>query len=412
VSGKKVIVIGGGASGLMAAGQAAIKGAEVLILEKMKRPARKLRITGKGRCNLTNNAEKKEFLSHFRAGSRFLNQAFARFFSNELITFLEQLGVNVELERGGRYFPKDNRAEDVVDAMVQWVKSLGVKIYTDSPVKKLFIGDGGINGVKTANRTYRTDAVILATGGKSYPATGSSGDGYEITKDCGHTIISPRPSLVPVTTKGGIAEKLQGLSLKNISVRLYIDSRKKSEEFGEMLFTHYGLSGPVILSLSRLIVDALHEKRNIQIAIDLKPALDDKKLNNRLLRDFKEHGKKKFKTILNYLLPRKLIPVCISLTNIDPEKTGNHITSDERKRLRLWLKDFIFDINGHRGFNEAIITAGGVSTKEINPLTMESKIIKNLYFAGEIIDIDADTGGYNLQAAFSTGFIAGQSAAH
>ncbi len=260
-------------------------------------------------------------------------------------------------------------------------------------------------------RLYRADAVIIATGGASYPATGSTGDGYRLAKSVGHTIIPTRPSLVPIETAGDIAPRLQGVSLRNVNARLRVDGKKQDEKFGEMLFTHFGLSGPIILSLSRQIVDAFRSRKKIVISIDLKPALDRQKLDQRLIRELDMHGRQKFSTLLKTLLPRKLIPVCLDLIGIDPEKLGNQISSAERKRLGQWLKDFQFEVNGHRHFEEAIITAGGVSTKGINPRTMESRLIKGLYFAGEVLDIDADTGGFNLQAAFSTGWLAGQSAA-
>ncbi len=432
MSKKRVIVIGGGASGLMAAGIAAQNGAETIIFEKKLRPGRKLRITGKGRCNLTNIIEIQEFLQHFASGKRFLRQAFARFFASDLIEFFDGIGIETDSERGGRVFPIDNDAKKVVDVLDRWVRNCGVTIRTRASVESLLTKDGCIIGVQVpreakavvkppySNRSrksrddsklYRADAVIVATGGLSYPATGSTGDGYRLARDVGHTIIPTRPSLVPIETAGDIASQLQGLSLRNVEVRLFIENKKRDERFGEMLFTHFGLSGPIILSLSRQIVEAIQLKKKIEISIDLKPALDEQKLNNRLLRDFEKNCKQKFKTLLKGLLPRKLIPICYQLTNIDPDKMGNQISTDERKRLGRWLKDFRLGVNGYRSYEEAIITAGGVSTKEINPRTMESRIIKGLYFAGEVIDIDADTGGYNLQAAFSTGWLAGKSAA-
>jgi len=255
------------------------------------------------------------------------------------------------------------------------------------------------------------DAVIIATGGASYPSTGSTGDGYRLAESVGHSVIPTRPSLVPLETPGSTAQSLQGLSLRNVSVSLLIDAKKKDAKFGEMLFTHFGLSGPIILSLSRQIVDALNKIKRVIISIDLKPALDDKKLKLRLLRDIEQHGKQRYSSLLRELLPRKLIPVCVKLTNIDGDKLANQISSNERIRLCRWLKDFRFDISGHRSYSEAIITAGGVCTKEVDPRTMESRLVNGLYFAGEVLDIDADTGGFNLQAAFSTGWLAGQSAA-
>lgn len=413
---KRVIIIGGGAAGLMAAGQAALTGAETVILEKKERLGRKLRITGKGRCNLTNNAPVNEFLSRFSAGDKFLRQAFSRFFAPDLIKFFTEIGVITELERGGRFFPANNDAPKVVEALEKWVRKCGVAVFTHSAVGALLVEKEHIVGVEVKAKSggtasYQAEAVIIATGGASYPATGSTGDGYRLAESVGHTIIPVRPSLVPIETKGDTAGRLQGVSLRNVSVSLWINGRKKDEKFGEMLFTHFGLSGPIILTLSRQIVDAVLAESKIELSIDLKPALDEHKLDQRLLRDLDEHGKQKFSTILKALLPRKMIPVCRELVDIDPDKYGHQISALERKRLRNWLKDFRFEVSGYRPFEEAIITAGGVSTKEINPRSMESRLVKGLYFAGEVMDIDADTGGFNLQAAFSTGWLAGRSAA-
>lgn len=403
-----VIIIGGGAAGLLAAGRAASGGAKVLVLEKMKQSGRKLSITGKGRCNLTNTAQVPEFINKFGKNGKFLRQAFARFFSDDLIRLLNRLGVETAIERGGRVFPVNNDAKKVVKALIKWVKDSGVTIWTEAEVAKLLLKSHKVTGIKLKDgRTLQCTKIIIATGGVSYPATGSTGAGYRLASSAGHKIIPIRPALVPLETKGNLAKKLQGLSLKNVLVKVIINGKKAKEEFGEMLFTHYGLTGPVILTLSRLVVDALHDKKEVIVSLDLKPALDDTKLNARLLRDFKEHGKQQFQSILIGLLPKKMIPVCIKEVNIPPEKTGNHITAQERKKLRLWLKNFTFTVTEHRSFYEAIITAGGVSTKEINPKTMESKLVRGLYFAGEVIDIDGETGGYNLQAAFSTGWLAG-----
>jgi predicted Rossmann fold flavoprotein len=406
----------------MAAGQAAKAGAKVILLEKMSRPGRKLRITGKGRCNLTNIAPVNDFICHFGPGGKFLRQAFARFFSEDLIDFLNSLGVKTKSERGGRVFPASEKAEEVVDALAAWVIRCGVELRGRTRVDSLVIENGKITGVTTSTIapgsdwkkgvTLPVDTILIATGGASYPATGSTGDGYRLAEQAGHTIEPIRPSLVPLETFGDVAAQLQGLSLRNVKVRLIIDEHPSASAFGEMLFTHFGLSGPVILSLSGQVVDALKEKRKVVVSIDLKPALDDNALNARLLRDFESHSNQKFKTVLNGLLPQKLIPVCISLVGIDADKPAHQITSVERKRLRLWLKDFQFEVAGHRTFDEAIITAGGVSTKEIDPRTMQSRLIQGLYLAGEVLDIDGDTGGYNLQAAFSTGWLAGRSVAN
>jgi len=411
VKARKVIVVGGGAAGLLAAGQAAKAGAETLLLEKKDTPGRKLRITGKGRCNLTNIAPVEEFIAHFGKNGRFLRQAFARFFSSELIDFFNNLGVKTNTESGGRVFPENNDAIAVTEALIKWTYDSGVKILRNVPVEKLQVKNERIVGVVAGGKEYKASRVILAAGGASYPGTGSSGDGYLLAESVGHTVIPIRPALVPLVTSGGTAKRLQGLSLRNVKVTVRFDGKKKAEAFGEMLFTHYGLSGPIILTLSRLVVDALRENQKVTAHIDLKPALDDKKLDERLVRDFKTFGKRKFNTVLKELLPQKLIPVCIDLTGIPPEKEAHHITAGERKWLRLWLKDFVFEVKSHRSFAEAIVTAGGVSVKEIDPRTMASRIVKGLYLAGEVIDIDGDTGGYNLQAAFSTGWLAGRSAA-
>jgi len=365
MSKKKVIVVGGGASGLMAAGIAAENRAETIIFEKKLRPGRKLRITGKGRCNLTNIIEIQEFLNHFASGKRFLRQAFARFFANDLVDFFNELGIKTDSERGGRVFPLNNDAGEVVDALDAWVRRCGVTIRTRAGVESLLTKDGRIIGVQVPRETksvikppysnrsrgsrddsklYRADAVIVATGGLSYPATGSTGDGYRLAGDVGHTIIPTRPSLVPIKTAGDVAQQLQGVSLKNVNASLYVDNKKRDERFGEMLFTHFGLSGPIILSLSRQVVEAVQSKKKVEISFDLKPALDEQKLDKRLLRDLDKNGRQKFKTLLKELLPRKLIPVCYQLTDINPDKIGNQISADERRRLGRWLKDFRFEI--------------------------------------------------------------------
>jgi predicted Rossmann fold flavoprotein len=420
VAKRKVIVVGAGASGLMAAGQAAEAGAETLLLEKMPRPGRKLHITGKGRCNLTNIAPVSEFISHFGPNGRFLRQNFSRFFSSELLTFLDKLGVRTLTERGGRVFPASEQAQDIVDALAAWSKKSGVTMRTGSRVEEFLVEGRRVIGVRVERRSedrkesgpvHKADAVILATGGASYPATGSTGDGYRLAESVGHTIVPIRPALVPLETAGDSAPRLQGLSLRNVTVRVWADGRKQAEARGEMLFTHFGLSGPIILSLSGQIVDALHAGRKVTLSIDLKPALDQAKLDARLLREISAHGKRNFRTLLKELLPAKLIPVCVDLTGIPADRLGHQITVQERKRLRLWLKDFRLGVTDHRSFSEAIITAGGVDTKEIDPRTMASRLVEGLYFAGEVLDIDADTGGYNLQAAFSTGWLAGRSAA-
>lgn len=408
-------MVGAGAAGLMAAGQAGELGADVLVLEKMPRIGLKLRITGKGRCNLTNIAPVPEFIRHFGQNGQFLHQAFARFFSEDLIAFLENLGLETIIERGGRVFPATNRASEVVRVLGDWVIERA-KVLTNYAAKKLMVECGEITGVTAQSPSFgdqiiRADRVIVATGGASYPATGSTGDGYQLAQSVGHRVVPVRPSLVPLETAGDIASQLQGLSLRNVGLKVLIDGKKTTEAFGEMLFTHFGVSGPIVLEISKYCVDALRAGQSVALSIDLKPALDEQKLDLRLLRDIEQHGKRKFDNLLKALLPQRLISVCAKLVQIDPNKPGHQITSEERKRLGRWLKNFQLPISGHRDWNEAIITAGGVDVKQVDPRTMESRLVKGLYFAGEVLDIDADTGGYNLQAAFSTGWLAGRSAA-
>ena len=404
----RIIIVGGGPAGLMAAGQAALSGAEAIILEKMDRPGRKLRITGKGRCNLTNIAALSDFITHYGPNGRFLRQAFSRFFTRELVAFLEELNVPTLIERGGRVFPAVGRAGDVADALARWVRDCGVVLKPRSAVEGLLVEKGRVTGVEAA-RVYRADAVIIACGGASYPVTGSTGDGYGLAESAGHNIVPIRPALVPLETAGDVADRLQGLNLRNVNCSLWIKGKKRAQGFGEMSFTSFGLSGPIVLSLSRQAVDALRAGLNVSLSIDLKPALDQRKLDARLLRDLDAHGRKRFRTLLKGLLPGKLIPVCMDLTGISPDRVGHQVTSQERGKLRTWLKDFRLEITGYRPFTEAIVTAGGIDTKEVDPRTMSSRLVKGLYFAGEVLDIDGDTGGYNLQAAFSTGWVAGRS---
>jgi len=421
-----VIVIGGGAAGLMAAGHAARLGARTLVLEKMSRPGRKLRITGKGRCNLTNTAPLPDFIEHFGPNGRFLYSVFQQFFADDLIAFFADLGVPAVVERGGRVFPASSEAGEVVDALARWATAGGAAIKPGAPVEQLVVQAGRVIGVQVgapatrrgqtprtppAAGLYRAPAVIVATGGASYPGTGSTGDGYRLAEAVGHSVIPVRPALVPLETAGDVAPRLQGLSLRNVSVTLSADGKPHAAAFGEMLFTHFGVSGPVILSLSRAAVDALDAGGRVRLAIDLKPALDEAKLDARLLRDLDAHGRQQFHTVLKGLLPRTLIPVCCELARIPPDKPAHQVTAKDRRRLRAWLKGFYLDVTGYRSWHEAIVTAGGVDLREVDPRTMESRLVAGLYFAGEVLDLDADTGGYNLQAAFSTGWLAGRSAA-
>ncbi len=408
---QKVIVIGGGAAGLMAAGQAAATGAEVILLEKMKRPGRKICITGKGRCNLTNIAETKEFIDHFGKNGRFLRQAFSRFFAPELMAFFEQQGLELVSERGGRVFPASGKAPDVVKVLQQWLQKCGVTIKTEARVELLLTTNGRVSGVLCDNEALASDAVILATGGASYAATGSTGDGYRLAAAVGHTIVPIRPALVPLEVAGDLTAPMDGLDLRNINVRLIVNGKRGRQAFGEMSFTKFGVTGPVILTLSGEVVDGLRLGNSIVLSIDLKPALDEQKLDARLLRDLESRSKEKIDSILRGLLPREMIPVCLQLTEIPADRLGGQVTATERKRLKIWLKDFRLEVSGHRPFPEAIITAGGVDLQEVDPRTMESRKAPGLYLAGEVLDIQGDTGGYNLQAAFSTGWLAGHAAA-
>lgn len=404
-----VIVIGAGPAGLLAAGRAAELGAKVLILEKMRQEGRKLLITGKGRCNITNNKSIGEFITHVYPKGRFLRTAFSQFYSEDILELLDKYGVESTLSRGGRYFPSSDKSSDVLQAFLKWVNELKVEIRCGHRVEKLIVENNTIIGIKTGGNEFKTKHIILATGGNSYPATGSNGEGYELARQVGHSIERVRPALVPIETAGQTAQKLQGLNLKNVRAVVWSNDKKMGEDFGEMIFTHFGLSGPIILTLSRIVVDELHKKNKVEITIDLKPALDDQKLDKRLLRDLNEHGKKRVGNIFRNWLPASMIPVFIDVLGLDPDKECHQISSKERKQIRLMLKNLRFTVTKNRSFKEAIITAGGIPTNEISPKTMESKIVKGLYFAGEIIDLDAETGGYNLQIAYSTGWLAGNS---
>lgn len=419
-----VIVIGAGAAGMMAAGQAAIAGARTVLLEKMDHPGRKLQLTGKGRCNLTNITALEDFIPHFGQNGRFLRSSFSKFFNQDLLDFLLQLGVQTQVERGGRVFPVSQDALEIVNALMDWNNRVGVEVCNANRVASLTVEEGRIMGVSSMPRApkqkirsvatptqWRTQSVIVATGGASYPGTGSTGDGYQLAESVGHSIIPIRPALVPLVTEGETAANLQGLSLRNAGVKLLINGVVEAEAFGEMLFTHFGLSGPVILTLSRTAVDGLRTGQSVQVSIDLKPALDQTRLDARLLRDLDAHGKRQFHSILKDLLPQKMISTCLVQVGIPGDKPAHQVTSEERKRLGAWLKDLRLDVSGHRSFRQAIITAGGIDIRQVDPRNMASKLIQGLFFAGEVLDLDADTGGYNLQAAFSTGWLAGVSAA-
>ena len=406
---KQVIVVGGGASGMMAAGRAAECGADVLLLEKTPRLGNKLRLTGKGRCNITNEADLAEFMTHFEMGY-FLYGAFSRFFVQDLVSFFNQRGVSTVVERGGRVFPASNDAREVVAALEGYLVVNGVQIRYRCPVEHLFVEGDRILGVQVKGRTIRSASVILATGGASYPRTGSSGDGYRLAAEVGHHIVSLRPALVPLVTTEQWVHALQGLSLHNVQATLLLNGEQIGQEFGEMLFTHFGLSGPVVLTLSKRAVDAL-PKGQVSLSINLKPALTAEELDTRLQRELQDHGRRQVHNMLAELLPGRMIKPFVTLLGIPADKPGHQITAAERKSMVALLQDLRVTITGSRPIAEAIVTAGGVDTAEINPRTMESRLIKGLFFCGEVIDIDADTGGYNLQAAFSTGYLAGEAAA-
>lgn len=410
-----LIVIGAGASGLLAAGRAAEKGLSVLLIEKMRQAGRKLRITGKGRCNITNDAPVRDFLKKVYPNGKFLYPAFKAFYSNDIIQFLNDRNVPTVLERGGRYFPESNQAGDVVDALIEYATESGVEFIYEAKVRHLLKSDGKIVGVQCIQemqmKEYFADNILISTGGKSYPATGSTGGGYKLAKQAGHTIVDAYPALVPVETDGNIPAKLEGLSLKNVNLSLWIDGKKHMEEFGEMLFTGFGLSGPIVLTLSREVYLPLQEGKKVSLSIDLKPALDENKLDVRLQRDLDGNGKKNIGNLFKLWLPSKLIPVFLELLGLKHDKPAHQVTGKERKEIRKLMKNFRFDVVGTRSFREAIITAGGVNLNEINPKDMCSKQHDNLYFAGEVIDLDAQTGGYNLQIAFSTAWLAAESIA-
>ncbi|MFO7803277.1 MAG: NAD(P)/FAD-dependent oxidoreductase [Desulfovermiculus sp.] len=412
-----IIVIGGGPAGLMAAGQAAGLGAKVVLLEKMPKPALKLGLTGKGRCNLTNTAPVQEFIQAFGPQGRFLYPAFSRFLSNQLREFLDGLGVSTQVERGGRVFPVSEDAPLVARTLVNWARSLGVDIRVKTWVTDIEMDEGRVVGARTQKKGegesfVAAKSVILATGGASYPGTGSTGDGYELARRLGHAVQPISPALVPLeVAEVQTVGQMQGLSLRNVRVWTKSKGKVLGSGFGEMLFTHFGLSGPVILSLSQEVVRAWEAGNEVTVHIDLKPALDDQKLDARLVRDFRDRGRQQLKTVLKGLLPAGMIPVCLERTGLPGDKIASQISARERQVLRIWLKDVSFTVSGHRSFAEAIVTAGGVSTKEIDPRSMQSKLIKGLYLAGEILDLAGTTGGYNLQAAFSTGWLAGHSAA-
>ena len=406
-----VIVVGGGAAGMMAAIIAARNEQNVTLLEKNEKLGKKIFITGKGRCNITNASEIEDLFSAVVSNPKFLYSGFYSFTNDQVIDFFEELGVATKIERGNRVFPVSDHSSDVIAALAREMQRLKVKVLLHCEVKELLVNnEKKIKGVQLANgKKITADAVVIATGGISYPSTGSTGDGYRFARNCGHKVTELFPSLVPMEVKEWYAKELQGLSLKNIEIRITDGKKKLYDEFGEMLFTHYGVTGPVILSASSIVGKMLEEKELV-LHIDLKPALTEEQLDKRLLREFEANHNKQFKNAIDSLLPAKLRPVIIELSGIEEEKKVHEITKEERLSLLRLIKDFHMTLTGLRGYNEAIITKGGISVKEIDPGTMESKLIKNLYFAGEVLDLDAVTGGFNLQIAWSTGYLAGISA--
>lgn len=408
---KKVIVIGGGAAGMMAACMAAIEGAQVTLLEKNEKTGKKIYITGKGRCNLTNACQREEFLENVITNPKFLYSAFAQLDNQAVMNFFEKAGCRLKTERGDRVFPVSDHSSDVIAALNGELKKNRVQVMLHTEASELLLEEGSVKGVLLSDgKKLHADAVIIATGGRSYESTGSTGDGYRFAKQAGHTIKDLRPSLVPFVVKEEWCKKLQGLSLKNVAVTLKKEKKKIYEGFGEMLFTHFGVSGPLILSASSFYT-AKYNGQEVLLTIDLKPAMDREQLDKRILRDFEENAGKQFKNALDKLLPAKLIPVMVELSGIDPHKKTSEVTKKERSRLVELFKELKLTVNGCRGYGEAIITGGGVNVKEIDPKTMGSRLVNGLYFAGEVMDVDALTGGFNLQIAWSTGALAGKSAA-
>ena len=400
----KVIVVGGGPAGMIACGTLAEKIPEVILIEKNKFLGKKLRITGKGRCNITNSADIEDFINNVPTNPRFLYSAFYSFTNDDIVSLLNSLGVKTKIERGGRIFPVSDSAKEVADALKKYALKKNVRLI-NAEALKILTDENRAVGVKTDRGEFRADAVVMATGGKSYPLTGSDGKGMLMCREAGHTIITPKPSLIPIVTNEAWVSDLMGLALKNIEISVYNKKNKKIySDFGEMLFTHFGISGPLVLSASAHMKNL--EKEAYTITIDLKPALDEEKLDKRICRDFEEFKNKHLINALDELLPKALIPVVISLSGIPPHKEVNSVTREERHSLIKIIKALTLTVKGFRPIEEAIVTSGGINVKEIDSSTMESKIVKNLYFAGEMIDVDAYTGGFNLQIAYSTGYLA------
>ena len=403
----KVIVIGGGPAGMMAAYAASCQGHVVTVLEQNEKLGKKLFITGKGRCNITNAGDMDNLFANVMSNRKFLYSAFYTFDNEQVLSFFENQGLRTKVERGNRVFPLSDHSSDVIAALSRALKSQNVDIRLHTKVQSLLIRDEAACGVVLSDgKTVEADDVIVATGGISYPSTGSTGDGYRMAEESGHALVECTPSLVPFETKEDWVKDLQGLSLRNVTVSIYHCKKKLYEDFGEMLFTHFGVSGPLVLSASGMI-KPVQFKQELCMYIDLKPALDAEQLDKRILREFDAAMNKQFKNVIGSLMPAKMIPVVIRLSGIDPDKKVNEVSREERQHLVQLLKRLPLTINGLRGWNEAIITKGGVSVKDINPSTMESKKVSHLFFCGEVLDLDALTGGYNLQIAWSTGYLAG-----
>lgn len=411
---KRVVVIGGGAAGLMAAVIVGREGAKVTLLEKMNYVGKKMGITGKGRCNITNACDMSDFIKNTPGNGKFLYGAYERFTNEDLLQLLHDAGLETKVERGGRVFPASDSALDVRNTFMKLMKHYGVDVHLEEPVKKLLVDDGVVTGVVTDRETYHADAVVIATGGKSYPATGSTGDGYILAAQVGHKITDIRPSLVPIVTEESWVKDLMGISLRNVELSVVAKNKVQAKMFGEMMFTHFGITGPIVLSLSHTVGKLMRKKNigTIGLDINLKPALSPETLDKRLQKDFDLYSKKQLINGMKDLLPSRLIPLIIELAGIDPQKPINQISKEERQQIGYMLQHMPLTVKGLRPVEEAIVTAGGISLKEFNPKTMESKLVKGLYGAGEVLDIDAFTGGYNLQAAFSTGYVAAMHITH
>lgn len=410
---RHVIVIGGGAAGMMAAYRAVMGGAKVTLLEHNEKLGKKIFITGKGRCNVCNNTDRDGFFANVCTNPKFLYSAFAEFDNHALMELLEKAGCQLKVERGGRVFPVSDHAYDVTDAMKRLLNKPNVKIMLHAKVKEILTEDGKVSGVlMDGGKTLSADACIICTGGVSYPSTGSTGDGYQFAKKLGHTITELKPALVPLETVEEWPSELMGLSLKNVGLKLVRGKKTLYDGFGEMMFTHFGVTGPLVLSASSFLTDKKNTGEPARILLDLKPALSPEEMDKRLQKDFEENKGKQFKNALNGLFPSSLVPVMVRLSGINPEKNVSEISKHERLEFGALIKNLPLQVKGTRGFEEAIITQGGVAVKEVNASTMESKLVPGLYFAGEVLDLDAMTGGFNLQIAWSTGYLAGKNAAN